>query len=195
MKTLNNYINEWKASSNNVSFIETQYFIYRNDVSGYIKIFDEDWAQRNKYIDKVYINRKHAQIDNQGWTRNEYKPGIYYVNIKDIDKVTNCLYMFYSCKQLVYVPYFDTSKVEDMSCMFKYCSSLDNVQLFDTSHVKSMDEMFYGCEDLISVPLFDTSNVNTMDSTFYECEKLSKETKKEWSKVYDFEIHSKKIQK
>lgn len=193
MKTLNNYINEWKANSNNVSFIETRYFIYRNDEKGLIKIFDEDWIQHNNYKDKVYINRKHVQIDNQGWTRNEYEPGIYYVSIKDIDKVTNCLYMFYYCKQLVYVPLFDTSKVENMQCMFKYCSSLDNVQLFNTSNVKYMDEMFYGCENLISVPLFDISKIETMNYMFIHCKNLNKQTKQEWSQVYDFKTNKQKI--
>ena len=75
MKTLNNYINEWKANTNTVSSIEkhdiseNKYFVYKPNERGQIKIFDEDWLQFKKYKDKVYINDEHVELDNLGYTK------------------------------------------------------------------------------------------------------------------------------
>ena len=181
MKTLNTYINEtlvcshsehineWKTSADNVSSIKTQYFIYELKTNKRIKIFDGDWAQFKDYKDKVYINGEQIKINKTGLTQNEYEPGIYKVEIKDINNVTNCQYMFFNCTNLVEVPLFDTHKVTTMKNMFTYC------------------------ENIKSVPKFNTKNVENMYLMFYKCYNLSEETKKEWSKVYDFENECKKI--
>ena len=192
MKTLNNYINEWKANTSTVSSINTKYFIYNLDKKGTIKIFDGDWFQLKDYKDKVYINGEHIILSDDGWTRDEYKPGIYYVNIKDIDDVKDCVYMFSFCKQLVYVPYFNTSKVEDMKFMFNGCDQLISVPLFDTTKVKDMEYMFKSCNMLEDVPLFDTNKVKDMENMFKNCINLNAKTKNEWEKIYDFETNDKK---
>jgi len=168
MKTLAQHINEWKLNDQSAKTIDkksyySNYFIYK--IYGneqIIKIFDQDWPQFNNYKDKVYINGKHVELDNHGRTTNLYKQGEYKIEIKDINDVINCRWMFYTCKQLVSVPLFDTSNVKNMYCMFMECINLE------------------------SVPLLNTSKVVNMDSMFYECHNLNEETIQEWSKIYDF---------
>ena len=192
MKTLNTYINEWKANTNTVSSIKkTQYFIYKINECKKIKIFESDWAQFNHYNDKAYINGKQIKLNNFGWTMEFFDPGEYYVEIKDIDNVTNCRYMFWNCTDLVKVQLFDTSKVEDMYGMFSHCKNLNEVPLFDTSKVKDMRWMFENCVNIKDVPLFDTSKLKYMDGMFKTCINLSEKTKKEWSQVYNFKTHIK----
>ena len=76
MKSLNNYIIEWKANTNTVSSIEkhdiseNKYFVYIITDNKRIKIFDDDWTQFKDYKDKVYINDEHVEIDDSGFTRN-----------------------------------------------------------------------------------------------------------------------------
>ena len=188
MKTLNTYINEWKANTSTVSSIKTQYFVYKTDRQQRIKIFDKDWPQFKTYKDKVYINGKNVELDDDGRTITKLEPEINYnVEIEDIDNVTNCKYMFYYCIYLVEVPLFNTSKVKDMYKMFYKCENLEEVPLFDTSKVKNMVGMFKNCERLQNVPLFDISKVENMACMFQCCDNLNKDTEREWSKIYDFE--------
>ena len=183
MKTLNTYINEtltcshsehineWRASSNTVSSIKKkniQYFVYKLTTTKKIKIFDRAWPQFKDYKDKVYVNDEQLEIGEYGYTKKDYEPGTYEVEIKDIDNVTNCKYMFYNCDQLVSVPLFNTSKVKDMW------------------------QMFFNCKGVREIPLFNTKNVEVMTEMFWDCNSLSEQTKKEWSKVYDFEYNEMK---
>ena len=168
MKTLNNYITEWKVSADNIYMFKGTCFIYKLTTNTKIKIFDKDWAQFKDYKDKVYINRKHVKIDDNGNSIIKFKPGTCYVEIKDIDNVTNCQYMFFDCTDLVEVPLFDTSKV------------------------KNMYSMFYHCVNLREVPLFNISKVKDIDGMFYQCYKLSDETRQNWLQIYDFIKNNKK---
>ena len=189
MKTLNTYITEWKANTTTVSSIKGTYFIYKLDERGQIKIFDKDWPQLKKYKDKVYINGEHIELDGRDHTNEEFEPGIYEVEIKDIDNVTNCLYMFYDCIHLIEVPLFNTSKVEDMYGMFSCCKNIKEVPLFDTSNVQDMRWMFENCVNIKEVPLFNMSKLKNKAGMFKHCENLSEQTKKEWSQIYDFKAN------
>ena len=173
MKTLNNYINEWRANTSTISSIEKkkiaiQYFVYLITDDERIKIFDKDWNQFNDYKDSVYINGKHIEIDDDGFTINTYNPGTYNVYIENINNITNCGFMFSDCKRLIKVPMFNTKKVKDMIGMFA------------------------GCKNLEEVPELNTSNVNNMYEMFINCNNLSEETKQKWSKVYNFEKGTKR---
>ena len=217
MKTLNTYINEWRANTNTVSHIKKQnlqYFIYKNDEKSVMSIFDKDWPQFKYYKDKVYIDGEQVTIGSDGWTVKQYEKGIYEIEIKDINNITNCYKMFNYCYDLISVPWFDTSKVKNMSWMFAGCQRLEEISLFDTSNVENMRAMFCGCKTLVEIPLFDTSKVKDMDGMFYaarnlknvplfnmnevvetgdmfkNCENLSEQTKKEWSQIYNFETHN-----
>ena len=196
MKRLNNYIYEWKANTNTMSSIEKhdiQYFVYNIKIKNLIKIFNSNWTQFKFYKDKVYINGEHVKLNDYGRTTDLYNPGTYMVEIKDIDEIINCDYMFYECDQLVSVPLFDTSKVKYMKGMFFNCIKLEKVPLFDTSNVITMYGMFHECEKLKNVPKFNIDNVNDLNFIFYKCPNLNRITINNWSSVYDFETHKQKI--
>ena len=189
MKTLNNYITEWKVTTSTKSFIKLyNKFIYKLTTDAQIKIFDPDWPLFNDYKNKVYIDGEHVELDEYGNTVDEYIGGTnmcYEVEIKDIDGLENCLYMFYDCKQLFFVPFFNTSKVENMFSMFHGCSMLEEVTLFNTSKVNDMYCMFKDCKNLKVVPKFNTKNVETMKDMFWNCYKLKKLPLFDTSKVKD----------
>lgn len=183
MKTLNNYINEtlncshsehineWKANTKNVSSINKQYFVYKideNEPTTSLKIISNACEGFKTHKNNVYVNGKRVELDPGGYI-DKCGPGIYNVLLPSlVENITNCFYVFFDCKNLISVPFIDTSKVHNMYCMFKNCERLQNVPLFNTSKVKNMLCMFQGCNN------------------------LNKDTEREWSTVYDFEIHDKK---
>ena len=126
----------------------------------------------NDFINKVYINGENIKIGSTGWTTLAYKPGTYYVEIKDLDQIITCYKMFFNCRCLVSVPLFNTSNVKDMACMFEECEYLEYVPVFDTKNVTDMSFMFYSCKKLKNVGLFNTQNVTDMSKMFYNCYKL-----------------------
>ena len=165
MKTLQQHISEKLIINKN--YKDEQYFIYKLDNKEQIRIFENGWVQFNDYKNKVYINGERIKLDDSGHTAETYDPGEYYIEIKDIDEVEKCNNMFWNCWQLVSVPLFNTSKI------------------------LSMENMFRNCPKLISVPLLDTSTVINMNGMFFLCDNLSDETKRQWSKVYDFNRNGK----
>ena len=171
MKTLQQHIEEKLIINQQVdekllinkNYKSEQHFIYEVfDEPEIIKIFDADWEELDYYKDKVRINNKYVEINEDGYTYEEYDPGKYHIEIIGIDNVKTCQYMFFECEQLITVPEFDTSKVKNMNYMFQSCSNLKNVALLNTTNVTEMSEMFT------------------------ECNKLSSKTKKQWSKIYNF---------
>lgn len=220
MKTLNNYIAEWRANIGTMSSIKKTnlpYFIFEQSKKDIIKIFDINWAQLTDYKDKVYIDGKNIEINDDGRTINKFEPGKYIVEIKDIDKVVYCQYMFSGCDKLISVPLFDTSNVKNMCGMFSGCTGIENIPLFDTKNVENMSYMFWGCEKLKSIPKFNTARVTDarymfwackslievplfnnrnyhylqIENMFLECDNLNDKTKRDWSKIYDFYSHKK----
>jgi len=169
MKTLNKYISEWKINNQSMKNVDDdkRYFIYNHE-SGYIKIFDHDFAEIKNYEDKVYINGEQANIE-RGWTEATYKKGTYNVYIKDLEKITNCKFMFWGCDELEYVPKINNSK--------KIISTMG---------------MFSKCKILKSVPLFKVTDENTLCDMFKGCDKLDKKTKQDWSEIYDFKSNYRK---
>ena len=194
MKTLQTYVNEWKANDLNVPSIKktSLYLTYKLKEKDYISVFGMFWPLLDEYRDKIYIKDKQIKLyHNNGNTVEKYDPGTYEIEIKDIDKVTNCSHMFFACKELVKISLFDTSKVTDMKNMFTYCENLESVPKFNTKNVKDMNSMFANCYKLKEVPLFDTSNVRIMICMFTKCDNLNEKTKREWSKVYNFKKNTK----
>ena len=169
MKTLNTYINEWKANTNSVSSINTQqYFVYKPNERGQIKIFEPYWPQFKDYKDKVYVNGENVELNRYGYTIKKFKSRTCEVEIKDINDINNCKNMFFDCKHLISVSLFDTSKVNNMCRMFSACYVLEDVPLFDISKVEDMNDMFY------------------------DCDSLNEQTKQIWSQVYNFKKNKKK---
>ena len=168
MKSLQQHITEWKANSNTVSSIKTQYFIYKLNKRGAIKFFDEHWSEAKRYANNIYMeNHEKVPVFDNGWSCKEYNEGTYKIYIKDIDYVHDCCAMFYECNQLISVP------------------------LFNTKNITSMTGMFSSCKNLEDVPLLDTYAVEYMTNMFYKCLNLNTETLQRWGKIYDFITHNK----
>ena len=163
MKTLTQLNEDFKISSKIKTPKNEKPFVYRTEDNTQLMIFDPNWKQFDYYRDKVYIEGKKVELDSSGRTVNVMTAGYYNVNIKDIDKITDCKYMFWYNDHLESVPYFNTCKVTNMENMFSNCRNLNSVEMLDTSRVNNMYNMFYGSDY------------------------LNHETIKRWSTVYDFE--------
>jgi len=178
MKTLNTYINEWNINNQTVSSVELnelKYFCYEIDHEQLIQIFSApNWAESSKYIYKVYDeNNNPVELSFHGYTTKKYKPGIHKFYIKDINKVSNCHWMFLRCEELISVPLFDTRNVTKFQGMFNGCRFLKKVPLFDTRNANDMSYMFQVCESLKEIPKFNTSNAINMENMFYGCDGLT----------------------
>ena len=145
MKTLSNYINDNKSSLISLSeklIINQQvdekllinkdykntdniFLIYNHKNEGAIKIFDFNWPQFDEYSNKVYIDREQPKIIGDGYTEYEYPPGEYKVEIKDIDNIKTCRFMFAYCDELCTIPLF-IYNIEDIRGMFYGCTNLNN---------------------------------------------------------------------
>lgn len=211
MKSLQQHINEKLIINKHHN--NDKIFIYELDYEDNIRIISDWWPQFNDYKNNVYINNEHIELDGLGKTIKKYNSGTYEVTIKNLYNITTCEYMFGVCKHLVKVPWFDTSNVKSMEKMFWGCEQLKEVPEFNTYNVNSMKEMFEGCWNIENVPNFDTRNVEDMFWMFYNCPKLknvpnfnmnklnnvhymfsgcyklNEQTKKYWSKIYNFKTN------
>lgn len=189
MKTLINYINE-KLLINKGFKNDEEYFIYKIDKKDHIRIFDKSevrgWPHRKDYKNKVYINNRLTELDDNGCTVELYDPGEYIVYIEDLDKITTCESMFWSNQHIINVPYFNTTNINNMHGMFGYCSNLEKVPQFDTKNVKDMSQMFYGCIELRDIPLLEISKDTNTGAIFHNKMNLNSECKEKWLNTYDW---------
>ena len=138
-----------------------------------IKLFNGN-EDINKNNIKIIIDNKEFKEE-----INNLKKGNYNAIIKINQKITNCLEMFYGCKNILEINFrqFDTKNVSNMNRMFSGCSSLTtlNVSKFDTKYVTRMSYMFSNCSSLttLDVSKFDTKNVTEMSYMFYNCSSLT----------------------
>ena len=161
-KILNKVLIEWnesyKRDSDNV-FLKSEdikesldkCFIYKLNKKDQIKIFDKDWPEFEKYKDKVWINGKHVELDDNGYTVDEFKPRKYRVYIKDIDEVKDCFSMFFNCKQLISA-FIPDSVIEIGAGAFEDCTGLTSVTI-PNSVTSIGDWVFENCSGLTSVTI------------------------------------------
>jgi len=178
-RLLNEVLIEWnesfKEDSDNI-FLKAedikksldQYFIYKLDEKDQIRIFNPTglwgWPEFEKYRDNVWINNKHVELDDEGWTVDWFEPGEYKVYIEDIDKVTDMSWMFSNCEQLVSA-FIPNSFTSISSQAFRGCIELTSVTI--PNSVTSIDyAAFYYCNRLTSVTI--PSSVTSIDESAFE---------------------------
>jgi len=184
MKTLNNYINEWKLTNNSnvehykyhpYSYYELREAIFQQlkenvkhpllsviDISNLDSLNDSisTWGDNQQImIDRGVDLEKLEYVDLRGW---------------DFSNIISTNSMFWGCKRLKYVDITgcDLSNIKDASAMFYKCTDLKEIkgiENWDISNIKDMNYMFDGCEHL------DNKIIN------------------KFSEIYDFWSH-KKIQ-
>ncbi len=126
--------------------------VYTLDKPGQIKIFDKHWFNYYKFRDKVYINDKYIELNDDCFTVNEYKPGEYYVYIDRFDELNEFNWRaFYCCFNLtsITIPNSVTS-IGDQA--FKSCTGLKSITIPD-SVTEIGDSAFEGCSSLTSVTI------------------------------------------
>ena len=98
--------------------------------------------------------------------------GIYSIKLIFKNKLSNCAYMFYNCKNIIEIDFsrFNMENITNMQSMFDSCSGLKslNLEYFETRKVTNMSFMFYNCSLLTSLDLksFNTNNVTNMMCMF-----------------------------
>ena len=108
------------------------------------------------------------------------KSGIYSIKLIFKNKLFNCAYMFYECKNIIDIDFskFNTENIIDMQVMIACCPLLKSLDFksFKTENVTNMDSLFYGCESLTSLDLrsFNTKKVTNMEAMFGNCFSLKK---------------------
>ena len=149
--------NTEQTFKNNIENALGKFFVYLI-TCGYIRVFDDGhnngWVQFKNYRLKVRYNGKLVRVDEDGEIYvKDTAPSLslgqeFKITIDDIDNITDCGCMFYSCDDLVRVPKFDTSKVTDMINMFYCCNKLTYVPKLNLSNVTRVSRMFEGCSSL-----------------------------------------------
>ncbi len=139
-----------------------------------IKIYNGNKSINEKNI-KMFIENQQIEFKKK---INNLKKGIYNLTIKIYQKLSNCFFMFYKCKNIIEFNFmnFDTKNVINMNGMFFGCSSLKNLDIsnFDTKKVFDMSFMFSDCSSLnnLNISNFDTKNVINMSYMFFDCSSL-----------------------
>ena len=184
-RLLNEVLIEWNESSKEGSdnvFLKSEdikrsfdkCFIYRVDEKDQIKVIHGyRWPKFEKYKDKVWINGKHVELNDAGYTIDIFEPGEYKVDIEDIDKLTDMTYMFFECTQLVSA-FIPNSVATIADSAFGHCINLTNVTI--PNSVIIVDKWaFYDCTGLTNVTI-----PNSVDSigtfAFESCTSLTSVT-------------------
>lgn len=146
--------------------------VYKIDKPKQIRIFEEYSYINKKFKDKVYVNNEHIQLDNNGFTVNEYDPGEYKVYIEDFDKLK---YIdedaFHGCTNLISI--IIPNLVSSIgNCAFFDCDNLTSVTIPD-SVISIGKDAFAGCCKLTSIMIPD-SVIKIGYGAFLCCRNLKK---------------------
>lgn len=187
MKSLNNYINEWKFNyDKNVK--RTNVYTYKYHPNDRYELEKILIKRLKKNIEEPYL----LDIDTSKITDMEglfsgsvtdylYNNGIDVKQIKKLDlsswlthNVATMNYMFGSCEGLITLIHnFNTKNVIDMSFMFCRCLRLEELDLsgLNAPKLKKMDQMFTDCHKLKHVDLSNLKpdKLESVDQMFHTC--------------------------
>ena len=158
---------------------------YKNDKSGKIKLFGQDFVNNNKENCLLIIgdksNNEISLCEYYDINKEENSDFIIVIlKEKENKSITNMSYMFQGCQNLINIlsdnTIWKTNHVNNMSHMFDSCSSLENLPEFfstwDTSEVTDMSYLFCQCSSLKhihSLSNWNLKNINNMNCIFYGC--------------------------
>ena len=148
---------EEKEEENNKTILNEKInemtIIYKTDKKNKIRLFGQDFVQKNK-------NKCYLIIDNE---KSELKEFL------EINKEQ---------KEEIKIKLCESEIINDISSIFKDCTSLislPDISNWDSKNINNMSSMFYGCTSLISfegISNWNTTNVTDMYSLFKNCTKL-----------------------
>lgn len=189
MKSLNNYINEWKYNGDNVKKKIT-YSEHPKTKEDLEKIIIKRLKENKE--DPYLLDIDVSEINDMSYlfsqdTMSQLYEYNYVPALKRLDLSTwntkslkECNHMFYLClnvEEIIFGGMFNTSKVETMMSMFADCEHITSLDLsmFDISNVKNMQAMFYGCrklEKIKGVEKWDIDSIENNDYMFVDCDSL-----------------------
>ena len=147
------------------------------------EIKNKDEIKKN-YFDLKELNENNVKLYINGvkYKYQKYftpkKRGKYNITLKFYEKIKDCSFMFYNCKEITSIDLskFDNNKITNMNSMFGGCYSLKYIDFYsmDTKNVIDMAKMFDGCYNLNNLNLFDfnTEKVINMKKMFNGCSNL-----------------------
>ena len=133
-------------------------------------------SELNESNTELFINGKKTKY-RKYFIPEENEDYNYNIELKFNINLTDCSYMFASCKRIEKIDFqcFNTKYVKNMESMFENCK-FRNIDLsnFDTANVTNMSGMFNFCDELTYLNLlsFNTENVINMGVMFFCCRKL-----------------------
>ena len=172
--------NKFEVDKNHINEINIKINVDKSNISNkiyFLNNIEQDTKRKNYFIRELYINNEKQEAFNNYFIPE--KDGEYNINLKFINNLTDCSFMFYKCQYITNINFvsFVTRYITNMKYMFFECSSLKDINLFsfDTKNVTDMSYMFYGCKNLINIDLssFDNKNVKDMSHMFEFCENLN----------------------
>lgn len=183
---LNKIIIEWNNSdikdsgllkASDINSRMKHQLIYTLNEQCQIKIFNSIvmGLYRDKFKDsKVYINGEYIQLNENGYTVNEYEPGEYYVYIDRFDEWEEIYsYAFYYCSGLTSITIPNSVKEIGYNA-FRGCTGLVSITIPD-SVIKIGESSFISCIGLTSITI-PNSVKEIGDSAFRGCSGLTEAT-------------------
>lgn len=187
MRTLNNYINEWKFqvsktdynSQRNKSDSKSSERIIVNNKEELKGLIDKRYNINKSELDLSDINVK--RIDNFSELFRDFAD-VETINISgwDLTNASTLRQMFYGCKNLkeiIGIENLNVFYINDMSYMFFSCSSLKNLNLskWKPYNLTNASRMFMDCnslETIVGLEQWPTDNLELCESMFCRCKSL-----------------------
>jgi len=183
MKTLKQYISEWRLTSDNVSNIGYEYNYKPNNTEELIDLILKKCAENEKNPYLLDIDTSKITDMEELFYLNRYVQNIEILDLHtwNVSKVETMKKMFYNLKNLKSVNTigWNTSNVTTMYAMFDNChvlKEITGIEMWNTKSVTDVIDMFADCHRLESLDFknWDVSGIEHMSEMFWCCEGLKK---------------------
>lgn len=158
MKTLNNYINEWKANNDSVQSVNKyKIAFYPKDFFDLKQIVKDKMKSNPTYLNMTDVDVSKITIfyNNFGGRSifDSLDCEIIDVSGWNMSNATDISFLFYHCtelKKIIGLSDWDVSKVACMKGMFRWCQRLQTVDVskWNVGNVQDTSQMFKGCQKI-----------------------------------------------